>query len=157
MWGISFSLEVLLGLHRHETLSGLLGRALAEAFTLLPDVVSQHGSKHKIFRGSEGSQGFVNKSAHYIETNFIAEVEIHLLGGNFLQKVRNVLRTQPLAKQLGTIGAHGAQHQLTNAFSVFVNLMHEQFHRAVAIEIFYRHERFREEDDFFVGGNLAGL
>ena len=108
----------------------------AESFALLTDVVSQHSSKHEVLGGSEFMHGFVDECLHHLQAYGVSEVKVHLTFSYRLFQVGDALAFKPFTHDLGASRTHGAEHQLAHTLAVFVNLVHEQLHGIVSVEIF---------------------
>ena len=112
------------------------GCTLAEAFALLANVVAQHGSEHEVFCRGEFVQGFMDEGANHVKADFIAKVKIDFLLAYGLLEEGYALVLKPFAKQGGAFRTHGAEHQLAHALAILVNLVHEELHGIVGVEIF---------------------
>ena len=117
----------------------LFPETLAVAFALSRDVVAEHGAEHEILLGREPVERFVDECRYGIEAAAVAEIEVHLAARHLLNEVADTLMFEPFGEQRGARAAHGAEHEVAHALPELVDLVQEQLHRVVAVELFGAH------------------
>ena len=97
---------------------------LAVAFALHRNIITQHDAQHEILLGSQFVQRFIDERLHGVQAATLAEIEIDLLLRYRLQQIVDTLTAKPFDQQPGTGRAQRAEHQIPNALTEFVDMMH---------------------------------